>query len=113
MISSFVQLLKKRYAGQIDANADKYIGYTVEGAQRMQSMIYDLLTFSRVTTKAKPFEPVDMAFIAKEVVSDLEARIEETGGTVNIGDLPEIEAEPLQMRQLLQNLIGNALKFGQ
>ena len=77
----------------------------------MQSLINDLLTFSRVTTKARPFEPVDLAELAREVVNDLEGRIAQVQGCVELGVLPTIDAEPLQMRQLLQNLIGNALKF--
>src|SRR5208337_421491 len=82
-----------------------------KAASRMQNLINELLTFSRVTTKAKPFEPVDLAKVADDVVSDLEGRIELVKGRVEVGTLPVIEAEPLQMRQLLQNLIGNALKF--
>jgi signal transduction histidine kinase len=80
-------------------------------AGRMQNLINDLLTFSRVATKTQPFQPVSLKTITEEVVSDLEVRIEQTGGRVEIGDLPTLHADPLQMRQLLQNLIGNALKF--
>ena len=84
----------------------------MEGATvRMQGLIEDLLSLSRVTTQANPFEPVDLNVVAEEVLSDLEARLEETGGTVEVGELPTVEADRLQMRQLLQNLIGNALKF--
>ena len=82
-----------------------------DAAIRMQKLINDLLTFSRVTSKAQPFELVDVKKIAEEVVSDLEVSIEQTNGKVEIGDLPTIDADPVQMRQLLQNLIGNALKF--
>jgi light-regulated signal transduction histidine kinase (bacteriophytochrome) len=77
----------------------------------MQILIDDLLAFSRVTTKANPFEPVDLAKVAREVLSDLEVRVQQTGGEVEVGELPVIDADPLQMRQLFQNLIGNALKF--
>jgi signal transduction histidine kinase len=79
----------------------------------MQVLINDLLSFSRVTTKAQPFVKVDLAHTAHEVVDDLEGRIEMTRGRVELGQLPAIDAEPLQMRQLIQNLIGNALKFRQ
>ena len=81
-------------------------------AARMQTLISDLLTFSRVTTKAQPFRPVDLAAVTRDVISDLEARVEQTGGRVELAELPAVEADPLQMRQLMQNLIGNALKFG-
>ena len=74
-------------------------------------LINDLLTFSRVTTKAQPFAPVDLDQVAREVVADLEVRVQQTGGRVEVGELPTLDADPLQMRQLLQNLIGNALKF--
>jgi len=77
----------------------------------MQTLINDLLTFSRVTTKAQPFVTVDLAEVASGVVSDLEARVERSGGRVEVGEMLTLDADPLQMRQLLQNLIGNALKF--
>lgn len=80
-------------------------------ASRMQILINDLLTFSRVTTKALPFSQINLTVIAKEVVVDLETLVKATEGTIEIAELPLIEADPLQMRQLLQNLIGNALKF--
>ena len=88
-----------------------YLNRMHSAAGRMHTLINDLLVFSRVTTKAQPFQPTDLGKIAEDVVSDLETRIEETGGSVEIGPLPVIEADELQMRQLLQNLIANALKF--
>ena len=101
-----------------EANADKFapesLGYLErmqKATGRMQTLINDLLTFSRVATKSRPFAPVNLAEVAAGVVEDLEGRIEMVGGRVEVGPLPVIDAEPLQMRQLLQNLIGNALKF--
>ena len=101
-----------------EANADKfgpesldYLDRMQKAAGRMQTLINDLLSFSRVTSKAQPFRPVNLAEVAAGVVDDLEGRIELVKGRVEVGALPVIEAEPLQMRQLLQNLIGNALKF--
>lgn len=80
-------------------------------AGRMQRLINDLLSLSRITSRAQPFVRVDLNNVAREVLSDLEVRIKETGGRVDISEIPTIDAEPLQMRQLFQNLIGNALKF--
>src|SRR5207249_3778366 len=88
-----------------------YLERMLAAAARMRTLINDLLTYSRVTTKARPFVPVDLAAVARDVASDLEGRVQQTGGRVELGELPAVEADPLQMRQLLQNLIGNALKF--
>jgi len=80
-------------------------------AARMQTLINDLLTFSRVISLSQPFVPVDLSAVTRDVLVDLEHRIEKSGGKVIVGNLPKIEGDPTQMRQLLQNLIGNALKF--
>src|SRR5260370_405057 len=79
----------------------------------MQTLIQDVVTFSRVGSKPRSFLPVDLAQVTREVLSDLEVRIGETNALVEVGDLPTIDADAMQMRQLLQNLIGNALKFHQ
>jgi PAS domain S-box-containing protein len=107
----FGERLKEKCGAQLDAEARDYLERMQKAASRMQTLINDLLTFSRVTTKARPFAPVDLAELSREVVNDLEGRLEQVGGRVELGALPTIDAEPLQMRQLLQNLIGNALKF--
>ena len=96
---------------QLDEKHQDYLARVQNAALRMQALIDALLAYSRVTTKAKPFEAVDLAVTAKGVLSDLEFRISETGGEVRIEDLPVLDAEPVQMQQLLQNLIANALKF--
>jgi len=88
-----------------------YLERMQSAAARMQTLINDLLTFSRVISASQPFVPVDLNVVTKGVLSDLEVRIEQMKATIEISDLPTIEADPLQMRQLLQNLIGNALKF--
>ena len=82
-----------------------------DAARRMQILLHDLLTLSRITSKAQPFEKVDLHKVVEDVVSDLEVRIEQTRARVEIGRLPIIDADAGQMRQLLQNLISNALKF--
>jgi PAS domain S-box-containing protein len=110
-IQAFGDLLESKYAGALPDQGRDYIARMQSAAGRMQVLINDLLSFSRVTTKAQPFVRVDLREIATEVAKDLEARVQETGGRIDIGPLPSIDADPLQMRQLLQNLAGNALKF--
>ena len=107
----FGERLKEKAADRLEPETLDYLQRMQKAASRMQNLINDLLTFSRVTTKAQPFTPVNLAEMAGEVVEDLEGRIEMTKGRIELGDLPVIDAEPLQIRQLLQNLIGNALKF--
>jgi PAS domain S-box-containing protein len=107
----FGERLKEKNSEALGPDALDYLDRMQKAAARMQILINDLLTFSRVTTKAHPFAPVNLAEIASEVVNDLEGRIELVKGRVELGTLPVIDAEALQMRQLLQNLIGNALKF--
>ena len=109
-IQAFGNLLEDEYGARLD-EGKTYLDRMRNAASRMQVLINDLLTFSRVTTKALPFSQVNLTVIAKEVVVDLEILVKTTEGTIEIAELPIIEADPLQMRQLLQNLIGNALKF--
>ncbi len=110
-VTAFGDRLKDKYAEALGEQGKDYLERMQNAAGRMQTLINDLLTYSRVTTKAQPFTSTDLSTIAKEVLSDLEIRIEQVKGRVEVGDLPVIDADPLQMRQLLQNLIGNALKF--
>ncbi|MGH8510806.1 MAG: sensor histidine kinase, partial [Gammaproteobacteria bacterium] len=110
-IRAFGDRLHTRYRDALGVEGSDYLDRMQNAARRMHNLITDLLTFSRVTTQGRPFAPVDLNRIAEEVVSDLEARLLETGGRVEIEALPAIPADPLQLRQLLQNLIGNALKF--
>ena len=97
--------------GQLPEKGQDYLNRLQSATERMRTLIDDLLTYSRVSTRAKPFERVDLNEIVDDVLGDLEALLEETGGRVRVGDLPEIAADRTQMGQLLQNLIANALKF--
>jgi len=110
-IRAFGDRLKTKCASVLPEESADYLDRMQNAAARMQTLINDLLTFSRVISRTEPFVPVDLAQVTREVLSDLEVRIEKTGATIEVGDLPKIEADPMQMRQLLQNLIGNALKF--
>lgn len=110
-VAVFSDRLKTRYAAALGAEGVDYVERMQKATSRMQTLITDLLSFSRVTSKSQPFVPVDLNEVVAGVLADLEARIEQVGGKVEVSALPTIEAEPLQMRQLFQNLIGNALKF--
>ena len=110
-IMAFGDRLKSKCAAVLDEQALDYLARIQNATARMQILINDLLLYSRITTEAQPFTTVDLAKVAGEVIIDLETRIEQTQGKVDIGVLPSLEAEPTQMRQLFQNLIGNALKF--
>lgn len=110
-IQAFGDLLRNKHGASLDTQGRDYIERMQAAAKRMQVLINDLLSFSRVTTKAQPFVRVDLGEVASEVAKDLETRLHDSGGKITIGALPVIQADPLQMRQLLQNLAGNALKF--
>lgn len=110
-IQAFGDRLQARCSEALSDQGRDYLERMQQAAHRMQTLINDLLTFSRVTTKAQPFVTVNLTTVAQAVLVDLEVRIEQTGGYVKLDELPMIEADPLQMRQLLQNLIVNALKF--
>jgi len=111
MIASYVQLLARRYEGQLDADADDFIAYAVDGASRMQKMINDLLAYSRVGTRGKPFQPTDCQVVFDQVLANLKVAIEESGAMITHDPLPMVMADESQMAQLFQNLIDNAIKF--
>lgn len=110
-IRTFGDRLEMKCGRLLDAPGRECVRRMQSAAGRMQLLIEGLLTLSRVTTKGKDFERVDLATVAREVVADLEVQIEQVGGRIELGNLPAIQADGVQMRQLLQNLIGNALKF--
>jgi two-component system sensor kinase FixL len=110
-IRTFGDRLQMKCADKLDDVGTDCLLRMQSAAERMQTLIDGLLSLSRVTTQAQNFVVVDLAEIAREVVSDLEVQIEKVGGQVEVGHLPAIQADPLQMRQLLQNLIANGLKF--
>jgi PAS domain S-box-containing protein len=110
-IQAFGGRLSARFADVLGSDGREYLARMESAAARMQALIEGLLSVSRVTTTTEPFDAVDLGEIAREVVSDLETQLEDTGGRVELRKLPVVEADRLQMRQLLQNLIANALKF--
>jgi signal transduction histidine kinase len=110
-IQAFGSRLRQTYGAVLDERGLDYLSRMESAAARMQRLINDLLSFSRVTTRAQPFVEVDLAAVIREVLLDLELEISEVNGRIHIDHLPIIEAEPTQMRQLLQNLLSNALKF--
>ncbi|HMQ79837.1 MAG TPA: PAS domain S-box protein [Ignavibacteria bacterium] len=111
MVASYIQLLQRRYKGNISAEADEFINYSVDGVVRMKTLINDLLAYSRVNTKEAPLEDVDVNKIVAQNLKNLAASIGETGAQINYGELPVVRANSLHINQLFQNLISNAIKF--
>lgn len=110
-VQAFGDRLSVKYANVLDEQGQDYIRRMRNACRRMQALIESLLSLSRVSTKGKPFVPVDLNKLVQEVISDLEVCIQDSGATVEFANLPTIDADPTQMRQLMQNLIGNALKY--
>jgi len=111
MVGSYVQLLGKRYKGKLDADADEFIGYALDGALRMQRLIEDLLAFSRVGTRGVAFAPTEVNAVLDRALANLKLSIEETGATVTRDGLPTVSADAGQLEHVFLNLISNALKF--
>lgn len=111
MVTSYLQLIERRYKNKLDAEADEFIGYAVDGAMRMKGLINDLLLYSRVSTRGKEFEPTDLKLVVKRVLHDLSLQIEETNALIEVERLPKVIADEIQLGQVFQNLISNALKF--
>jgi len=110
-IQAFGDRLQRKCGEAVGEEGRDYLGRMQDAARRMQTLLHDLLTLSRVTSQARPFEQVNLGGIVHEVVGDLEVRIEQSSAKIEVGNLPTIDADPAQMRQLFQNLISNAMKF--
>jgi PAS domain S-box-containing protein len=111
MVASFTELLGKRYSGQLDETADRYIHFAVDGAKRMQQLIADLLAYSRVNSKELDVQQVDCGEVVQTAMRNLEAATTESGASIRCDTLPWLPADQMQLTQLFQNLLGNAIKF--
>ncbi len=111
MVSSYLQLLNRRYGENLDDTAKEFIDFAVDGSTRMSGLIQDLLKFSRVGTKGKPFEPTEMKEVVDTALKNLEIAIQDHEATVSVDEMPVASVDAGQMVQLFQNLIGNAMKF--
>ena len=111
MVASYTQLLARRYKGKLDTDADEFIGYAVDGANRMQTLINDLLAYSRVGTRGRELVPTNTEDAFEAACANLRRAIEESGATVTSDELPTVMGDETQLVQLFQNLIANAIKF--
>jgi PAS domain S-box-containing protein len=111
MVASFTQLLARSYKGKLDADADEFIGFAVDGVNRMKQLIEDLLAYSRVTRKEDSFESIDSGCCCARALANLQKAIEESGACVTVEALPMVVANAAQLDQVFQNLIGNAIKY--
>jgi light-regulated signal transduction histidine kinase (bacteriophytochrome) len=111
MVNGFLKLLSDRYAPQLDDKAREYIGYSVEGATRMSQLITDLLAYSRLDRTGQEPRPTDASKAFESALANLRTTLQEAGATVTRDALPTVTADPTQLLQLLQNLVGNAIKF--
>ena len=111
MVASYTQLLARRYQGQLDSDADEFIGFAVDGVNRMQRLIDDLLAYSRAGTAEYRFGPVDVGELVRDTLVGMRTTVAESGATVAAGELPDVWGDEGQLRQLFQNLIGNGIKF--
>jgi PAS domain S-box-containing protein len=111
MVASYTQLLAKRYKGRLDSDADEFIGFAVDGCNRMQGLIQDLLAYSRAGTNPKPLREISGEEALDEALTNLRAMIEESGAVVTHDPLPELRTDDRQFAQVFQNLVGNAIKY--
>lgn len=111
MVSSYLNLISRRYRDRLDSDADEFISFAVDGSERMRRMINDLLVYSRAGTRKKEPGPVSVESVLRQSLSNLEVAIKDSGAEVTHDPLPEVMGDELQLVQLFQNLIGNAIKF--
>ena len=111
MITNYLQLLRQRYKDKLDAGADDFVAFALDGSKRMHHLIHDLLTYSRVGTHGKEFVPTDCEQALADALANLRVAIEESGAEITHDRLPTVNGDEVQLTQLFQNLIGNAVKF--
>ncbi|MDQ2051220.1 PAS domain S-box protein [Natronolimnohabitans sp. A-GB9] len=111
MVSSYLQLLEKRYDDALDEDGEEFLAYAVDGAERMREMIDGLLAYSRIETRGDPLEPIDLETLVDGVLADLQVKIEETDAEITVDDLPCVSGDASQLRQVFQNLLDNALEY--
>ncbi|MEN3296209.1 MAG: hypothetical protein V7642_5462 [Burkholderiales bacterium] len=111
MVASYMHLLEKKYKDRLDADANEFIGFAVEGAKQMQALIQDLLTYSRAGSGTKPLQPTDCSAVVQAALGSVRVAIEESGAQITCEPLPAVTGDPSQLLQLFQNLIANAIKF--
>jgi PAS domain S-box-containing protein len=111
MVASYTQLLKRRYANKLDQDADEFIDFAVDGARRMQELINDLLAYSRAGTRVHELAPVEVGPLVDAIAGDLAMALDDSHGTITHDELPTVQADSTQLRQLFQNLLSNAVKF--
>jgi light-regulated signal transduction histidine kinase (bacteriophytochrome) len=111
MVASYCQMLQRRYKDKLDGDANEFIGYAAEGAGRMQRLINDLLAYSRVGRQGGDPAPLDFAELVKAALANLQAAIADSGARIDVAEMPRVTGVRLQLTQLLQNIIGNAIKF--
>ena len=111
MVISYLQLLRRKYEGKLDAEADEFINFAVDGARRMEALIHDLLAYSRLDASPRPFELTDCEAVLNAVLNNLQVAIQEREAVIKHEPLPTVLADKVQLAQVFQNLIGNAIKF--
>lgn len=111
MVSSYLQLLERRYADALDEDATEFIEYAVDGADRMREMIDGLLAYSRIDSQGEPFEPVNLEDVLEDVLTDLQVQIDQHDAEITATTLPVVRGDPRQLRQLFQNLLSNAIEY--